>query len=205
MLVPCARARHIWKYRTGARALSVLLTTQMEHDLGTLFEFWTFLSNFVFFTIRYALGLIDSLPKHTSQASCGNRVAKSMKKYKKIIQISLILVKYGTPNAWIFFRARQCVLYRVPNMTHRQHEVGTTARFSRARVVKIMGTLTTSTRALTSTPGAQKVKKNQPKNLSQKHAAPPFSGPISAHQAPSEEVIPNLFELRSSCFLKVSL
>ena len=39
-----------------------------------------------------------------------------------------------------------CVL----NMTHRQHAVGTAARFDRARVVKNMGTPTTSTRAATS-------------------------------------------------------
>ena len=35
-------------------------------------------------------------------------------------------------------------------MTHRQHAVGTAARFDRARVVKNMGTPTTSTRAATS-------------------------------------------------------
>jgi len=42
------------------------------------------------------------------------------------------------------------VLLRVPNMTHRQHEVSTTARLSRARVPKTMGTLSAGTRAVTS-------------------------------------------------------
>jgi len=51
----------------------------------------------------------------------------------------------------------------------------------------------------------QKVQENQPKNLSQKHAVPRFPGPISGHQAPSEEAIPTLFGLWLSRFFKTLL
>ena len=51
----------------------------------------------------------------------------------------------------------------------------------------------------------QKVKENQPKNLSQKHAVPRFSGTISGHQAPSQKAIPTLFDIWSSPFFKIPL
>jgi hypothetical protein len=40
VLVPCARAREIWKYSTRARAFGVLSKTIIKHDQSTNFEVW---------------------------------------------------------------------------------------------------------------------------------------------------------------------
>jgi hypothetical protein len=144
--VPCARAREIWKYSTRARAFGVLWKIIIGHDQSTNFVVW---ERFEYFFIllylyqNYFLRLIFHL--RTGFA------VKSEWTLQIFIQNVHLFLKKSTRNPDFRFWARLRVLSSVLSTQWARHEVGTGARFSRARVPKYMGTLSASTRAVTST------------------------------------------------------